>query len=272
MSAYYQKLKQLSKQLSEYNVPLYAANTSFYLVLSFFPAVMLILCLLPYVGFTEMDLLYAIESVTPNIMHPLIESIISNMSKNSSGVLISATALVAIWSSSKSVYSIQQGLNSIHGVMENRNYILRRLFSMLYMVILIAALLLTFVLHGFGSEIADYFETKTIPILHFIVKLLRFRGLLLFALLSALFTAFYCVLPNRKVKIRQALPGAILSALGWQLFTYFFSYYVRHSGSYSLIYGSLAGIAVGMLWLFFCFSILFYGCIFNLFLEKRSAK
>lgn len=272
MSALYRKIKNIVTVISNYQVPLYAANTSFYLILSFFPAVMLILCLLPYIGFSEADLLNAIESVTPSAMHTLLENVIKQMSENSTSFLISATAIVAVWSSSKSMYCIQQGLNAIYSVSENRNYFIRRILSVLHMIVLIAALLLTFVLHGFGSEIAEFFENKNVPVLRFIVKLLRFRGLLLFLLLSILFTALYCILPNRKVKIRTALPGAILSAFGWQIFTFFFSYYVRHSGSYSLIYGSLSGIAIGMLWLFFCFSILFYGSIFNVWLEKRREK
>lgn len=272
MSALYHKIKNIIVKISSYQVPLYAANTSFYLILSFFPAVMLILCLLPYIGFSEEDLVYAIQSITPSAMDSLLANIIKQMSENSTGFLISATAIVAIWSSSRSMYCIQQGLNAICGVTENRNYFIRRILSVLHMIILIAALLLTFVLHGFGSEIADYFESKSVPILRFIVKLLRFRGLLLFILLSILFTALYCILPNRKVQIRSALPGSVLSALGWQLFTFFFSYYVKHSGSYSLIYGSLSGIAIGMLWLFFCFSILFYGSVFNVWLEKRKEK
>lgn len=270
MRAVYQKGLRLIRRIGAYNVTLYAANASFYLVLSFFPAVMLMLSLLPFFHFTGEDLLSALQSVTPDAVHPLIETVIYDLSTNSSGILISATTGIAVWSSSKSVYCIQQGLNSICRVRENRNYFIRRLSSMLYTVILIAALLLTLVLHGFGSELAVWLESKTVPILQLLVKLLRFRGLVVFFLLAALFTAFYCILPNQKRRIGKAFPGAALSALGWQVFTYFFSIYVRHSGSYSLLYGSLAGIAIGMLWLYICFSILFYGCVFNLWLDKKD--
>lgn len=270
MKKMYLKLKQLLNRIADYQVPLYAANASFYLILSFFPAVMLLLCLLPLFGFSSGDLLSALQSVTPNVVHPLLESIIQDLSANTSGVLISVTAVVAVWSSSRSVFCIQQGLNAIHRVTENRSYLWQRLFSMLYMLLLIAALLLTLILHGFGSTIADFLETKSVPILRLFVRLLRFRGLILLVLLSGLFTAFYCILPNRKVPFRRALPGAVLASLGWQIFTYLFSFYVRHSGSYPILYGSLVGIAAGMLWLFICFSILFYGCVFNLWLEKRK--
>ena len=107
MSEFLQKLKQLSKELSSYQVGLYAANTSFYLILAFFPAVMLILSLLPIIGFTDADLVRAVQSITPNVMHALIESIITSISKNSTGTLISVTAVVAVWSSSRSMYCIQ---------------------------------------------------------------------------------------------------------------------------------------------------------------------
>lgn len=270
MKKHYKKIKQLVNTISSYRVSLYAANTSFYFVLSFFPLLMLILSLLPYFGISETDLLYALMGITPTALHPILDTIVADLSGTDSRFLISATAVGAVWSASRGVYCMQEGLNAIHGVNENRSYAIRRLGSMLYTLLVVVSLLLTFVIHGFGQELAALCEKNPIPILVLFSRLLRFRGLIMFFLLSGLFTGIYCVLPNKRIPFRFALPGAVFSALGWQVFTYFFSYYVRYSGSYSVFYGSLSGFAVGMFWLYVCFSILFYGCILNIFLNKRK--
>ena len=45
------KLKQVVSYLARQNVPLYAANASFFLILSVFPMLVVLLALLRYTGF-----------------------------------------------------------------------------------------------------------------------------------------------------------------------------------------------------------------------------
>lgn len=270
MKKIYGYLKKQALFFLRFQVPLYAANASFYIILSVFPAVMLIVGLLPYLGVSQEDLLSALSGIVPTMLEPLIAKVVRDLSVNSSKALISITAILALWSSSRGVYCIQLGLNSIYGVRESRSYFYRRAISMAYTVLLIIALLLTLVIQGFGREITAFLRSGHIPILNFFVRILDFRELIILCLLTALFAAIYCVLPNQKKNFLSALPGAALAALGWLGFTYGFSIYARFSRSYSLLYGSLSTIAMGMLWLYVCISILFYGCVFNLWLAKRK--
>ena len=115
---------------------------------------------------------------------------------------------MAIWSSSRGVYCIKTGLNAIYGERESRGYVYTRLVSVLYTVLLLAALLLTLVLHVFGSQLTAWIAGKHVPILRLLSRVLRFRGLVLFALLTLLFWAILCVFPNRRIPLLRALPGA----------------------------------------------------------------
>lgn len=265
----YRFLRKGLRAISAYQIPLYSANAAFYILLSVFPALILVVGLLPVVGYSESDLLSSLHGLVPTVLEPVIENILNDMSKSSTGALLSLTAIIAVWSSSGGVYCIQVGLNAVHRVRESRGYFFRRLLCMGYMLLLIAALMLTLILHGFGQEIADWCARGTVPILRLFVRLLQFRGLILASMLTALFSAIYCVFPNRKQSLRACLPGAFAAALGWLVFTHLFSFYVRYSNSYSLFCGSLSAIAFGMLWLFVCICILFYGALFNLWLEKK---
>lgn len=261
------KVKRIVTRISGYRISLFAANASFYIILSIFPAIMLILGLLPHLGFSEADLIDAVSGVVPSVIEPLLIYVIHDL-KGSSGV-ISFSALVAIWSSSRGVYCIQVGLNAICGRRESRSYLRMRLTSVIYMVFLLLALLLTLALHVFGQQLYAFCIRQSVPILLFLARLLQFRGFILLLLLSVLFTAVLCVFPNRHIALRRAVPGAVAAALGWLIFSALFSFYIQRFSRYSVFYGSLSMIAVGMLWLYVCISILFYGGLLNLCLERR---
>lgn len=57
--------------------------------------------------------------------------------------------------------------------------------------------------------------------------------------------------------------GSRVSTLCWILFSYASSLYFKYFSSFSTMYGSLASLAVLMLWLYFCICILFLGAEIN---------
>lgn len=266
--ALYRKIRRFAQRIASYHVSLYAANASFYIILSIFPAVILLLTLLPYTAFSSSDVIAALHGVIPGILEPLLEYVIRDLGASSTITLASVSALMAVWSSSRGVYCIQVGLNAICGVRESRSYFLMRLLSMVYTVFLLGALLLTLAIHMFGQQLIAFFLSKPMPILQLLAKLLQFRGLILLVILSILFIAIFCVFPNRRIPPRRTFPGAAGAALGWLIFTELFSYYVKKFGAFSAFYGSLSTAAIAMLWLYICISILFYGCVFNQLLER----
>jgi membrane protein len=76
------------------------------------------------------------------------------------------------------------------------------------------------------------------------------------------------VLPDRENTFRKSLPGALVASLGWMGFSRLYSVYVRYVSSYSNIYGSVYAVALSMLWLYCCVTILFYGGLLNKFIEN----
>ena len=86
---------------------------------------------------------------------------------------------------------------------------------------------------------------------------------------TLLFTAMFMRLPGRKNTFSDSLPGAVLAALGWLIFSGLFSVYMERYAGYSGVYGSVYAVALSMLWLYCCLSIVFYGGALNkLLLEK----
>ncbi|MBR4868313.1 MAG: YihY/virulence factor BrkB family protein, partial [Clostridia bacterium] len=83
--------------------------------------------------------------------------------------------------------------------------------------------------------------------------------------LTTLFLLLYLWAPNRRSSILRELPGAMLAALGWIVFSLLYSLYLSHVNTY--IFGSLAAAVFIMLWLYFCIYILFVGAEINQFLH-----
>ena len=77
------------------------------------------------------------------------------------------------------------------------------------------------------------------------------------------FTALYMVLPNRRNRFWSSLPGATVAAVGWQVFSNLFSIYVQRLNVYTNIYGSVYALALGMLWLYICVTIVLFGGVLN---------
>jgi hypothetical protein len=116
----------------------------------------------------------------------------------------------------------------------------------------------------------DYLLMTTHPILLALLSRLDFRSLLLLLLLTLLFAAMYALLPGRRNSFRKSLPGAALASSLWLTFSWLFSLYVEYFTRYTNIYGSIYALALGMLWLYFCISIFFYGAAWNQFRTKKN--
>ena len=129
---------------------------------------------------------------------------------------------------------------------------------------------LTLVLQVFGNTILSFLQTMDGTLFRFLTEVVDLRFFLLVFLQTGLFCAMFMALPNRKNSLRGSLPGALLASIGWLIFSHLFSVYVAHFPSYAGIYGSVYTIALSMLWLYFCISIVFYGGVLNALLQDED--
>jgi membrane protein len=79
----------------------------------------------------------------------------------------------------------------------------------------------------------------------------------------------YAVLPSGRTGLKNSLPGAVMTSLGWLVFSELFSRYVEYFPNYANVYGSVYAVALAMLWLYFCVCIIFYGAALNRWLMER---
>ena len=255
--------------ISEFRVGLYAAHACFFILLSLFPTLVLFLGLLRYTGFDAESLLSVLDGFFPEVLMPLVSRAVQNIYRNSSGTVISISAISALWSASRGIFGLVIGLNAIYGVKESRSAFRTRLVSVGYMFAFLALVLVTLILNVYSHTLIELISSR-MDVSWLVNWPSELRFLLPFILQIALFTAMYVVFPNEKIKIGHALPGALFSAIGWLVFSKLYSIYVVHFSNYAGIYDSLYSLALGMLWLYFCISIVFYGGVLNRYVIQKK--
>ena len=265
--------KEIFDKYKRDEVTVYAAQASFFTVISFFPFIMLLLTLIQFIpGVNKSDLLSILVTIMPDMLDALVVSIVDDLYNKSPATIVSISAIVALWSAARGMLGIERGLNRVFESPEKRGYILRRLICAGYTVLFIIACVASLLLLVLGSSI-QRFLVKWLPVFsHFTGFLFGLRPLLTLWLLIFIFSGLYTYVPLRKHSLRSQMPGALFSTVGWMIFSALFSIYFNNFSNYSYMYGSLTAIVLLMLWLYFCICILFLGAEINYFWEKGRGE
>lgn len=266
-------LKQFSVRCMKDKVGVFAAQASFFLIISCVPFIMLLLALSQYViPFSKEEILQMVTNHTSPLILDFAAHIINELFDKSAVSILSVTALTTMWSASRGVMSLIQGLDNIYMKDASTNYIRERAASILYTLIFMVSLIVCVVLMFIGQK-AQALLAQYTPFLHkAVLIILRFRGILFILALAFLFTVIFTFLPGQKKKFVHQIPGGIFSAVGWFLFSKIYSIYIDNFSNFSYVYGSLTAIVLLMLWLYFCMNIFLWGAELNEMLLDHQVK
>lgn len=264
------KLYRLWQQISALRIPIFAAHACYFIVLALPPALLVFLEILRSLPMDASSLVSYLSGVLPDAFLEIAEELIHSAHTERSSALLGFSALTTLWSSSRGLYGILTGLNAIYGVRESRGYLVTRLLSTVYTLAFLAVLLLTLGLQVFLSGILTMLVRLSPPFLQVLLEIVDFRFFLLLLLQVCVFTLMFMVLPNQRNSLRDSIPGALLASCGWLIFSDLFSLYVEHFSFASRMYSPLATLALGMLWLYWCICIVFYGGALNVILKNRG--
>ena len=249
----------------------YAAMSAFFFVLSLIPIILLLLTLVQYTPLTKVDVMSAVANVVPDSITPAILAIV-NQVYNQSVAVIPITVLVAMWSAGRGVLAMTAGLNCIYKSHETRNYIFLRIRATFYTVSFLVVIVVTIVVLGFGNSISLFVE-EHIPIASHVTQfMIEIRTITIFFGLIVFSLCIYKFLPNRKDRLFAQLPGAVFTAAGWLLTSFFVSKYMEIFKGFEDMYGSLTTIVLIMLWLYFSMYIMLLGGKVNVYFQEKSRE
>lgn len=261
------RCEKYSDRISRDRVGAYAAQSAFFLVLSLIPMILLLMTLVQYTPISQADVIEAVYETFPKTIRMTVISIVNEV-YNQSKAMIPVTVLVTMWSAGRGVLAITSGLNSIHGEIETRNYIILRVRAAFYTVLFILVIALSLILLGFGNSIS-VLVNRYVPVLEYITEfIIEIRTVTTLLILIVFSICIYKFLPNYRGKIRFQVPGAVFTAFGWTFASFIISIYMDIFKGFSNMYGSLTTIVLIMLWLYFCMYIMLLGGEINVLLEE----
>ena len=257
-------IRGFMKRLNEDHVGAYAAQSAYFILLSFIPFVLLVVTLVKYTPLTRDDVYSVLINMLPTEFQSYVGGIVNEIFYQSVAYM-PITIITTLWSAGKGIAALTNGLNSIYHVTETRNYIINRLRGMAYTLIFVAAFLTSLVLLVFGTRIQNKL-TEHLPMVA------RVTSLITTGVLAVLFLVLYKCIPNRKASFKSQCPGALISSLAWSIFSLAFSMYLDIALAASNMYGSLTMIVFIMIWMYFCMWILLIGAEINAYFEDKLRK
>jgi membrane protein len=79
-------------------------------------------------------------------------------------------------------------------------------------------------------------------------------------------------MPNKRMKYTEVLAGSIFSSIGWFITSILFSIYVNNFSNYANTYGSIGGIILLIIWLYWISIIILLGGELNASLAYNRQK
>lgn len=263
-------VRHLWKKFPENDYFGFAAQLSYFFLLSLFPLLIFLVTLLPYLPLTQGDLLGVFRDFAPSGTMELIEMNLSQISKN--GTLLSFGIIGTLWSASNGINAIVKALNRAYEVIENRTFFRARITAIFLTVAMIIVIVVALVLPVFGKQVGVFLFSQFALSDQFISVWITLRWLVSSVIIFVIFVGLYWLAPSKKITCRSTLPGATFATIGWILTSWGFSFYVSNFKNYTATYGSIGAIIVLMVWFYISGIIIMISGEVNAFYSKEEKE
>ena len=273
---YFISLKNYIKKLIiisfEDKVTVYAAQASYFVIMSAIPFLCLLISIASYLIPTD---IYAVIDTykMPQEIEEVIRAVLEQLFATQKVSHLSLSAIIAVWTASRGCDAMRAGIENVYEVPASKKIVKQQILSVVNTFILILIIIVNIVFVLFGDLIARALHLMTVY-----EWVMHFGSIILFVIMCMVFGVIYSSTAkhskNEKIQCgtKHHLPGAVFATLGWMLFSYFYSLYIRYFPSASAIYGSLTAVCLIMLWLYVCIVILLLGAEVNKLWITRMQK
>ncbi len=243
-------------------------QVAYYMILSFFPLLAFFLTLAGYANLDSEQIFEDVRYLLPEETYHLIEGIIYETFSKQSLTLLSFGMLGTLWASLNGINALMRGIVKAYGLNEKRTFLNLKLTAVLFLLIITVTVFIFFIILLFGEKIGtSLFEVlgaaSFFPLLWHKLKLIIQFVLLILTFIILNLMATHSIYEPRIVSSRMVLPGSLFAATGWVVISLAFTYYFKHFTNFSLIYGSIGGVMIFLLWLYWSCEILLLGCALN---------
>jgi membrane protein len=237
----------------------YAAALAFSAFLAMFP---MMLGALSIIGFairdpaTEARFQNLILQLFPGNAQPELQSAIHGV-RQSAGWFGIVSLVGLVWSASGVFATMEFALTQIFGT-RRRAVHRQRLMGFVMMLLLVLALGITVAANAAAGYLSPYIPYAWV--LSFVIGAVVMVGLLVL---------LYRFVPNRKFRLREVLPGAILAGVLIEALSLGFPLYARFAGGFNTYGAQFALFFLLATWLYLLSQLLLLGAVYNRFRLDR---
>ncbi|MGR3761801.1 YihY/virulence factor BrkB family protein [Roseobacteraceae bacterium NS-SX3] len=264
---------RVKDEISEDHIGLIAAGVAFYGLMALFPAITALLAIggLMIEPKEIVDQISSLSGVVPDeVMEIIVGQAAEVAGSREGGLGLAAVAglLIAIYSASKGMNSLIEGMNVAYDETEKRGFFVKTFVTIVLTVCLIIGLL--------GGLVATLAVPSAVALLDAGPVAEALGTLAAWAVLLVMTLAGLAVLyrygPSRdKPEFQWVSPGALAACLLWLAGSAGFAFYVGNFGSYNESFGTLAGAVVLLMWLWISAFIILLGAELNAEIEAQTA-
>ena len=252
----------LTRRYLRHNVGAQSAALAFYLLFMLFPFLIFLSALLGLLQLDVAGILRALGEFLPAQVVDVVEVYLTYVGSSPSPQLLVFGLVFSIYFPMRATNALMRSvrtayhLGPAHGVVQ----ILK---TLLYTVLLIAAIALTLVLMSVSDRLLAYCVANFgLPV--FIAELwakLRFP----LAAVVGYFALFllYALAQDGRQPWRNIWPGTLAALAAWMGLSWLYAWYVEHMAHYSLLYGSIGTVIVLLIWLNLSATALIMGAELN---------
>jgi membrane protein len=266
-------IKLTYKEMSEDHVMAFAGNLTYKGLFAVFPFFTFLLSLLGLFNATDLvnTMVHKLSGVAPQSVTKFTEGQLLSITQSQAesaftfGAIISI--LLALWGVSGAFRSVMEAMNVMYEVEEDKPfwkvYVLSIFMSLAVIVLLVGALVLVVFGESIGVTVADLVGLGSVfATIWSVVQWPIVACVVLFA-----FALIYYFAPAVEQRFRWISPGSLLAFVFWLIFSLLFSLYTSIAGSYNETYGSLAGVIILMLYVYYSALIMLVGAEINQVIE-----
>lgn len=256
-----------------------ASEMGFMLCIGICPFMLFLTALFGWIGkHYFMNPIFAfMQNIAPSDALNVINTVLNEVFFVSKGGLIAILGFaITLFLSTNTVAIVAKGLNRAYKVKETRNFFYSRLLALVMVLVNTLVLFLSITLIVFGKVIIKFLVTYIGMGQHLANIMLFVRWPIAFLTLFILAYLSYYILPDltghERLRRHSALPGTIFFCISWLLGSWGFSIYINNLHTYNFIYGTIAGFAIMMMWMYYTSILILIGGEINSQLYEKLER
>ncbi|MFL4468601.1 YihY/virulence factor BrkB family protein [Tateyamaria armeniaca] len=263
---------RVKDEIAADRVGLIAAGVAFYGLLALFPAITALIAIsgLLVEPSQIVDQIESLSGLMPEDVIAIVTTqatAVAGSREGGLGLAAIAGILIALYSASKGMASLIEGINVAYDEEEERGFVRLKLVTFALTLFLMVGLLIALM------------ATLGLPA---VLAVLDFGAAFEFLMTAGLWIGLFCLTvfglsvlyryaPSRDApEWKWASPGAVVACLIWVAASAGFAFYVGNFGSYNESFGTLAGVIVLLMWFWISAFIILLGAELNAEMEAQT--